>query len=173
MTASLYQSAASVDDCSLPASATSRISLCSDNTEHVRGKGLRVEAEEIAPAVPGVAPAAEQVLDLVGAALARREIHPARLREARVEVDRDQDQVFTLLLGVREQLVVVGRMELQAPVRLQRDVLHSDRIQFPYQRNQAVRPLAIPLLDLVLLGVQVLLAARLARRLLHELVGRA
>src|SRR5678815_5201163 len=98
MTASLYQRARSVDDCSLSASATSRISLCSDNTEHVRWKGLRVEAEEIAAAVPGVAPAAEQVLDFVGAALAGREIHPAGLRETRIEVHGDENQVLAFLL---------------------------------------------------------------------------
>src|SRR5258706_764002 len=132
MTASLYQRARSVDDCSLSASAIWRISLCPDNTEHVGGKGLRVEADEIAAAVPAVAPAAEQVLDFVGAALAGREVQPARLRHARIEVHGDENQVFTLLLGVREQLIVVGRMELQAPVGLQRDVRDSYFIQFPY-----------------------------------------
>src|SRR5882672_1111807 len=166
MTASLYQRARSVDDCSLSASATSRISLSSDNTEHVSRQGLGAEADVVAAAVPGVAPAAQQVLDLVGAPFAGGEIHPPGLHEARVEVDRNEDQVLTFLLGVREKLIVVRRMKLQAAVRLQRDVRVSNFIQFLYQGSQAVRSLAIPALDLVLLGIQVLLAARLARLVL-------
>src|SRR5690349_12301054 len=122
MTASLYQSAASVEDCSLFASATSRISLSADNTEHVRGKGLRVEAHVVAPAVPGIAAAAEQVFDLVLPALARREVDPAGLHDLRIEVDDRQHQVLALLLGIGDQLVVVGRVEPQAPVRLQREI---------------------------------------------------
>src|SRR6185436_18980899 len=173
MTASLYQRARSVDDWSLSASATSRISLCSDNTEDVGRQGLRVEADEISAAVPGVAPAAEQVLDFIRAAFARSEVDPAGLREARIEVHGDENQVLTFLLRVRQQLVVVGRMELQAPVGLQRDVLDPYCIQFPDQRSEAVRPLAVPALDLVLLGVEVFLAAGLARLVLHQLVGRA
>src|SRR5580765_5809891 len=129
MTASLYQRARSVDDCSLFASATSRISLSADNTEHVRGKGLRVEAHVVAPAVPGIAPAAEQVFDLVLAALARREVDPAGLREPRIEVDDGEHQVLALLLGVGDQVIVVGGVELQAPVRLQREIFLSDLIQ--------------------------------------------
>src|ERR1041385_9097325 len=116
MTASLYQRARSVDDCSLSASATSRISLSSDNTEHVGGKGLRVEAHEVAAAVPRIAGAAQQGLHFVGAALAGREVDPARLRIARVEVDGDKHQVLTFLLRIRQQLVVIGRVVLQAPV---------------------------------------------------------
>src|SRR5882762_2635846 len=99
MTASLYQRARSVDDCSLSASATSRISLSSDNTEHVGRKGLRVEAHEVAAAMPGVAPAAEQVLHFIGAALAGREVDPAGLRIARVEVDDDKNRVEFMLLA--------------------------------------------------------------------------
>src|SRR5260221_10672886 len=159
MTASLYQRARSVDDCSLSASATSRISLSSDNTEHVSRQGLRVEADVVAAAVPGVAPAAEQILDFVGAPLAGREIDPAGLDRTGIEIDGDENQVLTFLLGVREQLIVVRRMELQAPVRLQGDIFFSNLIQFLNQRSKAVRALAIPSLDLVLLGVHVLLAA--------------
>src|SRR6185503_19907242 len=173
MTASLYQRRRSVDDCSLSASATSRISLFSDNTEHVRGKGLRVEADVVAPAAPGVAAAAEQVLHFVSAPLAGREVDPAGARQARVEVHDDETQVPTLFLRIRQELLAVGRMKLQAPVGLQRDVLLPYFIQFPDQGSEAVRPVALPALDLVLLRIQVLLAARLARLVLHQLVRRA
>src|SRR5262245_5994577 len=110
MTASLYQRRRSVDDWSLSASATSRISLSADNTEDMRRKGLRVEAEVVAASVPRVAAAAEQVLDLVAAPIAGREVDPAGLHFGRVEVHRDEDQVLAFLLRVREQLVVVGGM---------------------------------------------------------------
>src|SRR5688500_4197984 len=42
-----------------------------------------------------------------------------------------------------------------------------------YQRREAVRTLEVPVLDLVLLRIEVLLAARLARRALLQLVRRA
>src|SRR5215216_1157259 len=116
MTASLYQSAASVDDCSLFASATSRISLASEYTEDVRRKGLRVEADEVAPAAPGIAAAAEQVFHLVLAAFAGREVDPARLHELGIEVDDDQNHVEIIFFTESQKLIVIGRMELQAPV---------------------------------------------------------
>src|SRR5690242_4344601 len=151
MTASLYQSARSVEDSSLSAAATCWSSLSSDNTEDMRRKGLRIELHEVAPARPGVAAAAQQVLQVVGLALAPREVDPARLQVARVEVDGDEDQVFAFLLRVDEQLVVVGGMELQAPVALQRRVLPADVVEAPDERGEAVGPARVPALDLVLL----------------------
>src|SRR5262245_8768680 len=144
---SLYQRRRSVEDCSLFASATSRISLSADNTEHVRGKGLRVEAHVVAAPVPGVPAAAEQVLHFIGAPLAGSEVDPAGLHVSRVEIDRHQDEAPAFLLRIGEQLIVVCRVEAQVPVGLQRDVLASQLVELLNQGSEAVRPLAIPALD--------------------------
>src|SRR4029453_7365144 len=109
MTASLYQSAASGSaGCASPMATTW---LLSRNTEDVRRELLRVEHHVVAPAVPGVAARGHEVLDLVDVARRAVEIDPARLRVARVEVHADEDQVVALLLGVAEELVVVGGVE--------------------------------------------------------------
>src|SRR3954468_2926930 len=169
MTASLYQRRRSVEDSSLFASATCLSSLSSANMEDVRRKGLRVELHEVASAAPGVAAAAQQIPDRVAAARRAVEVDPARLRVVGIQIDRHQDDARSLLLGIAQQLVVVRRMEAQAPVRLQRGVLPPDPVQARDQRPQAVGALAIPALDLVLFRVQILLAARLARQALHQL----
>src|SRR6267142_2291211 len=135
MTASLYQSARS----SLRRSSSISF-LSSDNTEHVRRQGLRVELDEVAPPRPAVVAAAEQVVDDVSAVLSPVEIDPARLHVARIEVHRHQDPVLARLLGIDEQLVVVGRMEAQAPVALQRRVLLPDLVQPRDERSEAVGP---------------------------------
>src|SRR5262245_45975168 len=101
MTASLYQRRRSVDDSSLSACATARASLSSVNTEDVRRQGLRVELHVVAAAVPGVAAAAEQILEVVAAPLSQGEIDPAGLDVARIEVHSDEDQVSPFLLRVR------------------------------------------------------------------------
>ncbi len=64
-------------------------------------------------------------------------------------------------------------MEAQAPVRLQRRMLAPDAVHLRDERRKAVGARAVPAPDLVLLGVEVLLAAGHARRVLHELVGGA
>ena len=82
---------------------------------------MRVEAHEVAAAVPGVAAAAEQVLHFIGAALAGREVDPAGLRIARVEVDDNKNRIEIVVFAVRDQLIVIREVELQAPIGLQRD----------------------------------------------------
>src|SRR6185437_4193795 len=92
-------------------------------------KGLRVELHEIAPAGPGVAPAAEEVLHLVSLALAPGEVQPAGLDVLRVEVDDNEYEIVFRFFTENQQMVVVGGMELEAPVALQRDVLPPNPVQ--------------------------------------------
>src|SRR5438132_7073750 len=171
MTASLYQSAASGSGGAASATATSW--LFSRNTEDVRRQGVGIQLHEIAPAAPGVVAGGDEVLERVARARRAVEIDVARLAIERIEVHRDQDEVAALLLRIAEQLLVVRRMEAQAPVALQRRVLLPHLVELGDQSAQAVRPLAVPALDLVLLGVEVFLAPRLPRRALHQLEGWA
>src|SRR5258706_9427531 len=171
MTASLYQSALSGSAGADSGTATTW--LFSRNTEDVRRQCVRIELDEIAPAAPGVMARGDQILERVAVARRAIEVEPSRLLMMRVEVDCDQDQVVAYLLRVAQHLVVVGRMEAQAPVALQRRIFLSHVVELGDQLAQAVGPVALPAPDLVLLGVEVLLAARLARRVLHQLERRA
>src|SRR5256885_17071402 len=91
MTASLYQSATSGAS-SDAGGRTSPACLSSDNTEDMRGQGVRIELDEVAPPGPGVAAAAEEVVHLVGlpgaqAELLDREIDPGRVAGGAAEGD--------------------------------------------------------------------------------------
>src|SRR5438067_9847354 len=171
MPASLYQSA--VSGSAGCAAATATTWLFSRNTEDVRGQRVRVQLHEIMPPAPGVMAGGDEVVQLIGVRGRAIEVDPARLRISRIEIHRDQNQVIARLLRVADELLVVRRMEAQAPVALQRGVLLAYVVEPRDEWTQAVRPLALPALDLVLLGVQVFLASRLARRIVHQLERRA
>src|SRR4051812_7278053 len=118
MTASLYQSA--VSGSAGCASATATSWLFSRNTEDVRREGMRVELHEIAPSLPSVVAGGDEIVQLVSVAGRALEIYPARLRISRVEIHHHQDEIVACLLGIADQLVIVRRVEAQAPVALQR-----------------------------------------------------
>src|SRR5438067_6469152 len=147
MTASLYQSA--VSGSSDFASGIAVSWLFSRNTEDVRRQRVRIQLHEIAPAAPGVVARGDEIVQLVARAGRAVEIDVARLRVVRIQVDRDQDQVALFLLRVAQQLLVVGRMKAQAPVALQSWIFLSHFVELRDQPTQAVRPLAVPRLDLV------------------------
>src|SRR5689334_23857561 len=167
MTASLYQSALSGSGGA--ASATASDGLLSRNTEDMRRQRVRVELHEVVAAAPGVMAARDEIVEHVARTRRAVEIDVACLRVPWVEVHADEDQVVALLLRVAKELIVVADVEAKAPVALQRGISMADRIQAGDELAQASRPVAIPALDLVLLGVEVLLAARLARFRLHQL----
>ena len=68
---------------------------------------MGIELEVIAAGGPGVVAAGEKIVQL-----ARAVIHPAGLDAVRIEVHRHQDDVVAFALGIGDELVVVGRMEL-------------------------------------------------------------
>src|SRR3954464_15529943 len=121
MTASLYQSALSGSAGAVSGTATS--GLFSRNTENVRRQGVRIQLHEVAPAAPGVMTRGDEVLESVTCAGGAIEIEPAALRVVWIEIDGDEDQVVAFFLRVAQQMVVVGGMEFQVPVALQRWVL--------------------------------------------------
>src|SRR5919201_4446415 len=108
MTASLYQSA--VSGSAGAASATATSWLFSRNTEDVRRQRVRVQLHEVAPAAPGVMARGDEVVQLVARARRAIEIDEAGLGVDWVEVHGHQDEVIAFLLGVAQELVVVGRM---------------------------------------------------------------
>src|SRR5439155_24787657 len=171
MTASLYQSALSGSGGAASGTATSW--LFSRNTEDVRRQRVGIQLHEVAPAAPGVMARRDEILERIARARRAVEVDPAALRVARIEVHRDQDQVVARLLRVAQHLVVVGRMEAQAPVALQRRVFVPYPVEPRNQATKAIVALAVPALDFVLLVVEVLLVVRLARRVLHQLERRA
>src|SRR3954469_3364478 len=146
MTASLYQSALSGSAGAVSGTATS--GLFSRNTENVRRQGVRIQLHEVAPAAPGVMTRGDEILERVTRAGGAIEIEPAALRVVWIEIDGDEDQVVALLLRVAQEVVVVGGVEFEIPVALQRGVLLSHLVQPGNQPAQAVGPLALPALDL-------------------------
>src|SRR5438874_2653101 len=170
MTASLYQSAVSGSAGCACATATSW--LFSRNTEDMRRQGMGVELHEVALPGPSVVAGGDEIVQVVACRRSALEIYPARLRMSRIEIDDDHDQVVTVFLGVAKELLIVRRVKAQAPVALQRRIILAHLVQAADQGPQAVRPRALPALDLVLLGIEVFLAAGLARRRLHQLERR-
>src|SRR5258706_11650438 len=170
MTASLYQSALSGS--SDFASGTAVSWLLSRNTEDVRRQGIGIQLHEVAPAAPGVTVGGDEVVQLVARAGRAIEIEPAALRVFGIQVDGHQNEIVARLLRVAQQLVVVGGMEAQAPVALQGRVFLPHLVELRDQAAQAVRPLAVTSLDLVLLAIHILVPARNTRRVLHQLERR-
>ena len=89
------------------------------------------------------------------------EFEDAGLGVVRVEVDDDEHLVRAVVggLGEGDDLIVVHLLEAQVGVALERLVLAAAGIEAGDQAAQAVRPLNVPLLDLVLLRVVVLFLA--------------
>src|SRR3972149_2413339 len=100
---------------------------------------------------------------------------PPRLRVARVEVDDDEQDVRAVRarLAVGDELVVINLVEAQRVVALQGGVLAPDAVHLGDEAAEAGLVRQVPVLDLVLLGVQVLLAARLQGLVEAPLVGGA
>src|SRR3954469_20576267 len=148
MTASLYQSGSTTSALGLGRSA-SIASWCSSGIgspvykEDMRGKRVRVEFDVVLVPLPRIAPAPQQVLHLERLA-AEAELDPARLHEAGVEVDDDENQVVAFLLRIRDQLVVIDLMEPQAPVRLQRRIFFSHPVQLANKRAERIGTIRIP-----------------------------
>ena len=107
--------------------------------------------------------------------LFERQVDHAALHVVRVDVDHRQDHVGIVrrALGVREQLVVLGRVEPQPAVGLERGILLPDSVDDRDQLAQAVGTVAIPFPRLVLLRVQVFLRTLFAGAVFHELESRA
>ena len=91
----------------------------------------------------------------------------------RIDVDGDEHRIAAGAgFAVSDQVVIVGAVKLQAPVALQRCVLASDAIHECNKLAQAGRVVAVPMANLILLGVVVLLFTRCNRPAVHELEGR-
>src|SRR6185436_18902811 len=172
MTASLYHSGSSScggsaaggasSNCSSPmrtfmGAVDSRLAHAQD----VSGPRERVELDLIARALPGVARAVEEVVDLeapvrVDAELGQRERGPARLPVVGIEVHGDQYDVGKVgrRFRVAENLVVVGRVERKAPVVAQGGVVAPDGVQPGDHVPQAVAARDVPVADLVFLGIE-------------------
>ena len=91
------------------------------------------------------------------------ERHKSSLRVHRVETHDRQHYVCSIVgrLAIRNDLRVVRRMETRFSLRCSAGLARRASIQPRDQRSQRVRRITVPALDLVLLAVQILLAALL------------
>src|ERR1043165_9235012 len=127
--------------------------------------------------MPRIARAGEELVHLeraVRVEIQRLEIEldVAALRIVRVDVDDRQHDVVAGGLAVAEDLVVRRLVKEQRDVLLQGRILAADAVhERDHLRQVVVR--APPVLDLVFLGIEVLLAPRLARGVDEALEGRA
>ena len=129
-------------------------------------------------AVPGVRRAGQQILDLVhlvvaDAELAGRQEDAAVVGLERVQVQRHQDDVRVVRRGlaVEQDVLVLGAVEAQVLVQVEGRVLAPDPVHQRDDVDDVARPIPVPDLVLVHLGVEVVLAARVARRVLAQLVA--
>ena len=91
-----------------------------------------------------------------------------------IEVHQCQHDVISIFgpLAIGDDVLVVDGMESQPLVGLERGVLAPNCVDLRNQTAEIVRSADVPALQLVLLGVEVLLAPRLGRRMLAQLEGR-
>ena len=98
-----------------------------------------------------------RLIGVLGAELERLDgnLHPTGLHMVRIQIHHCGDHVVKILrlFGVTDDLLVIGFMEAQAPITLQRRVLAANAVDPSDEFLEAVRSVSIPLLDLVLLGV--------------------
>ena len=111
--------------------------------------------------------------------LPERHLEVGSLRVAGIEVDGDQDEVAPVVgeLAVVENVVVPRIVEAQIRELAQGSVLAAHPVQEADVVLDMPGPVHVPLAELVLLGVQILLAARHGRRLanleavIHAVIG--
>ncbi len=110
--------------------------------------------------LPGEAGVRQEIVGRVGTVAGEAqhiEVHrdPTRLGVVMVEIDDGQDDVLALralpYLRVGDELIVVGRVELEPIVELKRLVLAADPIHQPDEGRQTGRTLEIPGANLVFL----------------------
>ena len=138
-------------------------------------------SDEVPAAVPQVVSAREQVVHLVRASQHRgpdsarcRSTHPDCLWfGSRFTTVTTRLPDVAIVLAVADDLGVIGRVEDQAPVRLQSRVLVPDAVDPGDEVAQVVRAAQRPLRDLVLLRIEVLLLARRDRLADAQFEGRA
>ncbi len=92
-------------------------------------------------------------------------INPAYLRLFMMQVHRNQNHIafLSIRLAVADQEGLIGRMEPQTLIAVQRLVRPSNFIHPCNQRLQVLRLVNIPMAQLIFLRVEILLAARLNR----------
>src|SRR5579872_2188716 len=158
------------------------VALASDPAAHaqdVRGRGVRIERDEIARSPPQISRSRQQIVRLEGllALHAQRgevQLEPTALFVVWVEIDCHQHGLARIGSGlaVDEQRVVVATMEHEPAVALQRLILAANPIYARDEVRETVGALQLPAAQLVLLRVAVLLAPWLARLVLEQLEGR-
>ena len=143
------------------------------------GAGYGVQGNVVPLAAPGVPGVAQQVVDLVGLVRVQSprvqgDVNIAALRGAGVQVDHHQYDIGEVggMLAVAQQVIIVRGVEPEVEIAVQRRVFPAGPVDPPDEVPEAIRPFDVPVLDFVLLRVQVFLAARLPRFVLTQLEGR-
>src|SRR5262245_38453658 len=135
MIASLYQSgSSSAADGALDAASTGTVRFgvtvalaTSHQPQNVSLPHARIEPDVVPSAVPCIRRLVEQIFDDVRVRVDRH-LDVAVLHMMRVEIDDGVNDVVSAPLAVRDDLCVVGRVELQRLIEPQRAVLPADSI---------------------------------------------
>src|SRR5215472_18914460 len=150
------------------------------DAEDVRRADVRIELDIVVPAAPDVTRVAQEIVNLEGLSFGNAEdvqveIGPTRLSPSRIEIDHHQHRAALLAgrFAVAEELCVVDAVKAQVPVEVKRGIVAPSRVHAGDEIAQASGLVETAVLDLVLLGIEVLLAAGLARTVLAQLVGGA
>ena len=122
----------------------------------------RIELDEVPFPAPRIARAVEQVLDDITLAridphLPDRDLNPSLLCPLWISVDRDEDAAGGIPLAEPDEMRIVGLVEGQRPVLLQRRMIAANVIDARNQLAQVVGLIPVARLDLVFLRVEVLL----------------
>src|SRR6266508_5505260 len=140
----------------------------------------RIQLDPVARALPQVGGSVQEVDRLVhpggiDSQLVERQLQRAVSDLAWIQVHHRQDDVREVRrpLRVGDEPVVADGVERQALVRLECAMLVADTVYLTDERGKAVGSVDRPLPELVFLGVEVFLAARLPGSVLHELEGGA
>jgi len=123
------------------------------------------ESDVVAAIAPRVVDAGEEIFYFEVFVVRDRElfeveVDPAGLLLGGVEVDGDENFVRATGFAVAEDIGIVGWMEVERTVAMERGVVAADLVDLRDERSEAVAGGAVPVADLVLLAVEVLFATR-------------
>src|SRR5678815_3799910 len=92
----------------------------------------------------------------------------------RVEIHDHDDDIAEIFSSFRvaNHLLIIDLMKTEAPIALERRIVLANSVHMRDEVFQTVGAFPVPMLDLVLLRIEILLAARLSWTIFQQLEGR-
>src|SRR6266487_788178 len=135
------------------------------HAKNMRRLDFGIELNVVAAAAPDIARIAQEIMHLVniafhGTKLIDRDIDIRMLFAMGIKIDDDQNDVVACAchFPITQDRVIIRVIEAQIIVKMKRAIFAPDSIEPPDPILDVSRRVPIPLLELILLGIQIFLA---------------